>query len=67
VAQQEKKTMVAHAQQHALAACIAAINVSPWSMSAPVYIPGVLSPSTSGFYNDDPSTTPGCVTPNLSP
>ncbi|KAK1679269.1 hypothetical protein QYE76_040117 [Lolium multiflorum] len=33
----------------------------------PSYIPGVLSPSTFGFYNDVPSATPVCVTPNLSP
>jgi hypothetical protein len=56
------------AQQHALAACIAANNASPWSTSVSVYIPGVMSPSTSRFYNDGPyAATPGCVTSNFSP
>jgi hypothetical protein len=27
----------------------------------------VFSPSSSAFYNDGPSGTPGCVTPNLLP
>jgi hypothetical protein len=67
VAQQEKKMVAARTQQHALATCIAANNASPWTASTLVYILGVLSPLTSGFYNDNPSATLRCVTPNLSP
>jgi hypothetical protein len=63
----EKKAQAARQQQHVMAGCIAATNASPWSTSMPVYVPGVISPSQAAFYNDGPSATPGCVTPNLSP
>jgi hypothetical protein len=43
-AQQEKKTMVARAQQYVLATCIETNNASPCSTSPLVYIPGLLSP-----------------------
>ncbi|KAK1662212.1 hypothetical protein QYE76_050371 [Lolium multiflorum] len=66
-AQLEKKALAARAHQHALAGCIAATNASPWRTMLSPYISGVLSPSTSGFYNDCSSATPGCMTPNLSP
>ncbi|KAK1694824.1 hypothetical protein QYE76_011521 [Lolium multiflorum] len=39
----------------------------PMEYVLPVYVPGVISPSQAAFYNDGPSATPGCVTPNLSP
>ena len=63
----EKKAQAARQHQHVMAGCIAATNASPWSTSMPVYVPGVISPSQAAFYNDGPSATPGCVTPNLSP
>jgi hypothetical protein len=63
----EKKAPAARQHQHILAGCIAATNASPYSTNVPVYVPGVFSPSSSVFYNDGPSGTPGCVTPNLSP
>ncbi|KAK1662213.1 hypothetical protein QYE76_050372 [Lolium multiflorum] len=58
-AQLEKKALAARAHQHALAGCIAATNASPWRTMLSPYISGVLSPSTSGFYNDCSSATPG--------
>jgi hypothetical protein len=66
-AEQEKKALAARQHQHIMVGCIDATNASPWSTSLPVYVPGVISPSTSTFNNDGPSATPGCVTPNLSP
>jgi hypothetical protein len=60
VVQQEKKSVAARAHQKALVACIATTNASPWITSG---IPGVVSPSTPGLFNEGPSATPGCVTP----
>ncbi|KAK1665471.1 hypothetical protein QYE76_053630 [Lolium multiflorum] len=49
----------ARQHQQIMAGCIAATNASPWSTSVPVYVPGVISPLTSAFYNDGPFATPG--------
>ncbi|KAK1607577.1 hypothetical protein QYE76_031250 [Lolium multiflorum] len=49
----------------AVGGCIAATNASPWRSTG--VRSGVISPSQAAFYNDGPSATPGCVTPNLSP
>jgi hypothetical protein len=54
-AEQEKKDLAARQHQHIMTGCIAATNASPCSTSGSVYVPGVISPSTSAFYNDGPS------------
>nr|XP_051189995.1 uncharacterized protein LOC127303288 [Lolium perenne] len=66
--EQARKTTASLLQQKVvLATCTTTTAASPWSCSTSVYILGVASPSTPGFFGEAAAATPGCLTPRLLP